>query len=56
MKIKSYQIEKYLYFELGNQFCLIPTILIDKYSGDIQFTFQFLFLTISIAYMFNPKH
>lgn len=55
MKIKNYTIEKYIYFELGNQFCLIPTILIDKYVGDIEFTFQFLVLTVSVCYMFNPK-
>lgn len=56
MKIKGYQIEKYVYFELGNQFCLIPTIFIDTYIGDIQFTFQWLFLTISCSYVFNSKH
>lgn len=43
-------------FELGNQFCLIPTILIDKYAGDIEFIFQFLFLTISVCYVFNSKN
>ena len=56
MKIRNYQIEKYIYFELGNQFALLPTILIDKYVGDIEFIFQWFFLTISICYMFNPKH
>lgn len=55
MKIRNYNIEKYIYFEWGNQFCLIPTILIDKYSGDIEFIFQFLFLTISVCYVFNSK-
>lgn len=55
MKIRGYQIEKCLYFELGNQFCLIPTVLIDRYSGDIEFTFQWLFLTISCIYVFNDK-
>lgn len=56
MKIRNYNIEKYIYFEWGNQFCVIPTILIDKYSGDIEFIFQFLFLTISVCYMFNYKN
>lgn len=55
MKVRNYTIEKYIYFELSNQFCLIPTILIDNYVGDINITFQFLFLSISACYMFNPK-
>ena len=55
MEIRHYNIEKYIQFEWSNQFCIIPTIFIDKYEGDIQFTFQFLFLTISVSYMFNPK-
>lgn len=55
MKIRNYNIERYVCFEWGNQFCLIPTILIDKYEGDINITFQFLFLAISICYVFNSK-
>ena len=56
MKIRRYNIEKYIYFEWANQFYIIPTIFIDKYEGDSQFTFQWLFLTISISYAFNPKY
>lgn len=56
MKLKTFNIKKYIYFELGNQFALLPTILIDKYVGDIEFTFQWFFLTISISYVFNSKN